>query len=303
MIHYRVQLKGNKFLYLKESSISNNDSKVANFDFVKDLEKQNKKIGFYKIFGLYPSLFIVVITLFALISDKIYVRGVIAFLLVTIVFSLWTFLLYKLDKRRKEVVLLYENNKSISDIQNDMVRFFNEFRSSEEISCIVGENAVQDARYHAGAETTVNTELIKAKTNKRPTSFFRTNIEIPYINLGFGSQKIFFLPDKILIKHWQKFSSIQYSAIEFEIRRTNTRVYGQPPQDAMIVDYTYRYVNNDGKPDKRFADNPKIPICEYTKYRFYSKNLIDITIRPSKNRAMDNFVNLLRSLGVLQNNV
>ena len=71
---------------------------------------------------------------------------------------------------------------------------------------------------------------------------------------------------------------------------------------ANIVDYTYKFVNKDGGSDRRFSDNPKIPICEYSEYRFFADGVIDVTIRPSKSNAMHNFVDLLRSIGEWQKN-
>jgi len=35
------------------------------------------------------------------------------------------------------------------------------------------------------------------------------------------------------------------------------------PSDAVIEGYTYKYVNKNGSPDKRYNDNPQIPIASY----------------------------------------
>ena len=56
---------------------------------------------------------------------------------------------------------------------------------------------------------------------------------------------------------------------------------GHLPGDAKVVDYTWRYVNKSGGPDRRFANNAQLPICLYDELLFSSgtglKELIQVS--------------------------
>lgn len=54
------------------------------------------------------------------------------------------------------------------------------------------------------------------------------------------------------------------------------------PWDGTIVDYTYKYVNKSGGPDRRFANNPRYPIMSYSYINFYGDNGFDECIMLSK---------------------
>lgn len=60
-----------------------------------------------------------------------------------------------------------------------------------------------------------------------------------------------------------------------------TVIEDKVPRDAKIVDYTWKYVNKDGSPDKRFKDNRKLPICLYGSIHLLSGEGLDIELRCS----------------------
>lgn len=50
------------------------------------------------------------------------------------------------------------------------------------------------------------------------------------------------------------------------------------PQDADIIDYTWKYTNKDGSRDLRFSNNRKYPICKYGELTLKSPNGIHTII-------------------------
>jgi putative peptidoglycan binding protein len=48
---------------------------------------------------------------------------------------------------------------------------------------------------------------------------------------------------------------------------------GTVPSDAQVVGNTWRYVNKNGQPDRRFSDNPSIPLAQYCKIFFQGPGL------------------------------
>src|SRR5690606_34854834 len=111
--------------------------------------------------------------------------------------------------------------------------------------------------YSAGANISVDLSLLsEVSIHRLPSSFFKTNIKIPFI--GLRNTELYFLPDKLLLKRNEKFAAIQYSNLDIDIAHVNFREYNRVPSDATVVDYTYKYVNKNGGPDRRFSYNPRI---------------------------------------------
>jgi hypothetical protein len=65
------------------------------------------------------------------------------------------------------------------------------------------------------------------------------------------------------------------SSIDFEVFPVNDIGFGYLkqryieeeglPEDAHVADYTWKYVNKNGDPDKRYSYNPRLPVAEYGK--------------------------------------
>ena len=54
------------------------------------------------------------------------------------------------------------------------------------------------------------------------------------------------------------------------------------PRDAQVVDHTWRYVNKNGSPDRRFANNRQLPVCLYDEIHFASRSGINEIIQVSR---------------------
>jgi hypothetical protein len=82
------------------------------------------------------------------------------------------------------------------------------------------------------------------------------------------------------------------------IKRSETRFIESDsvPKDAVVIDHTWKYVNKSGSPDKRFKDNPKLPICNYAEYHFNSEGGLNELLMTSKLSAMHEFTNCIEKL-------
>jgi len=58
--------------------------------------------------------------------------------------------------------------------------------------------------------------------------------------------------------------AVEYKNLSLEVADTRFHEDGVVPRDATIVGNTWRFVNNNGTPDRRFKDNKEIPICRYS---------------------------------------
>lgn len=207
--------------------------------------------------------------------------------------------LYSNDKRRKSIFITYELDEIVHDLQKDLLTAFKQFSNSNKKWQIVNAQRTSDAKYSAGANVTVDRKEIKElSSHKLPSPFFETNIKIPFI--GLQNTELYFLPDRLLLKRNNKFAAVQYSNLNIDILPVSFREYSGVPSDATVADYTYKYVNKSGGADRRFSNNPRIPICAYTEYHFSSDEGINEIIMPSKSDALDDFVIQLKTIGKLQ---
>ena len=90
-----------------------------------------------------------------------------------------------------------------------------------------------------------------------------------------------------------------------EICRNDTRFIETEsvPRDAQIVDHTYKYVNKNGGPDRRFKDNRKIPVCLYSEYTFHSEEGVDEVIVTSNLGAMDHLEEVVEKIRTFEDSL
>lgn len=71
------------------------------------------------------------------------------------------------------------------------------------------------------------------------------------------------------------------------------------PRDAEVVDHTWRYVNKSGGPDRRFKDNPRLPIVLYQEILFQSPSGLNELIQLSHTGVGDPVRDALAGLAEL----
>jgi hypothetical protein len=100
-----------------------------------------------------------------------------------------------------------------------------------------------------------------AKADMVGPAVVKTNVTVP--SLHHARQSLYFLPDRVLIQEGRRFAEVDYTKLK--VRSSSTRFIesGTRPRDGIQVDTTWKYVNKGGGPDKRFKDNPKLPIMQY----------------------------------------
>lgn len=193
------------------------------------------------------------------------------FIFFFIIFAYW-------DYKRKSTIIFYDIDEQM---EQKLQRFYDAF--DEIIKCkrkwyILSRNYNIDAKYNSGASSLVNRKDIII-SNKVP-KYIKTNVKIPCVPVG--KQKLYFFPDKILIIEGKKIGALSYKNLEIDV--TNGVFIEQEiePSDGTVVDYTYKYVNKNGRPDKRFANNPRYPIMRYSYISFCGNNGFNECIMLSK---------------------
>ncbi|MEN4490466.1 exonuclease domain-containing protein [Mycolicibacterium cosmeticum] len=166
------------------------------------------------------------------------------------------------DRARKTVVLFYDVADEPFAWFDTLVRTWPWLSQSQRLWRILQSGNVATTyqfKTNSGASRLLNRVAASADTSG--PAVLSTNIAVPSITAGKAA--IFFLPDRILVRDGKHFSDIAYSHLNVYAGATRFIEDGATPGDAVQVDYTWRFVNVKGGPDRRYNNNRVLPIMQY----------------------------------------
>ncbi|RZM18701.1 MAG: DUF4236 domain-containing protein [Pedobacter sp.] len=214
-------------------------------------------------------------------------------------FVLFIRFLSKVDRKRFEMELRYDMDEQMTVVYSAFASHFSSFNSCVRKWQYLHAQQNHDWKRNAGAGRLINRVPVSGvSANKVPIKYFKTNVDIPHIRLR--NTQLFFLPERLLIRRGNRFAAVFYRNLQIEGGTTRFIEDEIVPGDARIVDHTWKYVNRNGGPDRRFNNNRQIPICLYSQYTLRSGTGIYETICTSRIGAFDGFGNYLLQIGVLQ---
>lgn len=108
-------------------------------------------------------------------------------------------------------------------------------------------------------------------------------------------RSIYFLPDLLLIEQHGRYATLPYQSLRFEAAKGSFITSTVPP-GVQPIGFTWKYRNKAGGPDKRYSDNPQIPIIETTELDFHHPSGFQFHTAFTDNAAATNFVAALRAL-------
>src|SRR5581483_4244118 len=170
------------------------------------------------------------------------------------------------DQQRKTTILFYNLEPPILPGFESLHNAFEALARCGGKWHVDAEAAVYERKYHAGADSTVKRSSARFQIKAPP--FVKTNI--PIMCLPAGRQNVYLFPDRILIYDAKGIGAVSYSSLRLTQNPTKFLERDGVPSDAQIVGRSWRYVNKDGGPDRRFRDNAEIPIALYTELYFKS---------------------------------
>ena len=198
-----------------------------------------------------------------------------AMLLASIALCVYTHLQ---DLIAKTVVLFY-------DFDEDMARAFEGVQSAGKHLAtargfwhVQGHADVHDRRYHAGASNL--STLADARVSFASPTFLQTNVEV--FSIPVGRQTLYFFPDRLLVADGDAIGAIGYKELSIQIIPTHFIEERPVPTDTHVVDHTWRYLNKNGTPDRRFRDNRQLPVCEYSKLHLTSPSGLNEMVMVSR---------------------
>jgi hypothetical protein len=149
------------------------------------------------------------------------------------------------------------------------------------------KTATADWKRNAGAAHLINRTSAGAGDLSIP--HVRTNIAVAGISMS--GTKLFFLPDLVLFHDARAFGAIAYSELRVDASTTTFIEEDGVPSDAVVVSTTWRYVNKNGGPDRRFNNNRQLPVARYGTLVLSSPSGLNIHLHvsnPDKSLAFAN---------------
>ena len=170
-----------------------------------------------------------------------------------------TIFVHQYDQLKKSVVLMYELDGPCLDAYQNLFAASNEMARCGAVWHITSQGDVYDPKYHAGAGQVINRHRLSIGYRNPP--YVKTNLSVPV--LPFRQHSLYLLPDRILVYAPNGVGAVDYHDLNLSANPTRFIEDGTVPRDAKVVDHTWRYVNKNGTPDRRFNNNRQIPICQY----------------------------------------
>lgn len=151
---------------------------------------------------------------------------------------------------------------------NERMSPLKKIANSNKVWRITQSSGVIDRKYSSGASNTI--KRIPCKSSTVLPFPFASNEEA--VCFKSGNETLIFLPDKFFIIQKGTVGALNYSDLSSTVSGTRFVESETVPTDAKIIDKTWKYVNKNGGPDKRFSDNRQLPVCLYGELTLRSSN-------------------------------
>jgi hypothetical protein len=148
---------------------------------------------------------------------------------------------------------------------------FDRVSRSVRIWDITTAQAVDRYRTRSAASQSFDTQVVSF--DRTYDSLMATEFKPPrFINANGADLMLY--PAFVMAQIGERVALLDIRQVEIAIEPTRFVVHdGNVPSDSMVVDSTWQYVNKDGGPDRRFSNNPTIPIAKYCSIFFRGEGL------------------------------
>lgn len=197
------------------------------------------------------------------------------------------------DYRRKVVNLDYALEPGAARAYVTLLRGIEQLRALGGLWRISSGEVNADTKYHAGAGYSIKRNRIALKFE--PPGYISTDAAVYMVNTG--PQKLYFLPDRILVYEGDQIGAVQYNNLAFNVAPSTFIESEGVPSDAEIIGRTWRYTNKNGGPDRRFASNPEIPKVRYAEIAMKSSGGLNYLIQASNMQKANSFAQAVKEYG------
>lgn len=157
-------------------------------------------------------------------------------------------------------------------------------RLSELVSCTkiwrIESTGPASWKNYGGAKQTVIP--VQCEMRRGDVEGIETNVS-PYV-LKAGNMTIVFLPDKLLLLQCGRYGALDYGSVSTVLGTVRFVEETFVPNDTQVVGSTWRFVNQNGSPDRRYSNNRELPICLYQTIALQSPHGLNLHLMASSVR-------------------
>jgi hypothetical protein len=174
------------------------------------------------------------------------------------------------DRARQSVVVFYDVTDSSAEQFQSVVDAVAALAQCQGTWFVSGAGNVQTTyqyKVNSGASTIVSRS--PASVGMKAPRHLVTNIAVPTL---IGRQfSVHFLPDRVLLRDGRRYADMPYTELCADANPHRFIETGSVPGDSQQVGTTWRFVNVNGGPDRRFNNNCQLPIMIYCTLTFTSQ--------------------------------
>ncbi len=227
---------------------------------------------------------------------------IVSYVLIIGVFVRWFKDNYRTKKQDAiDVRKIYEDFKLEIDFNLDE-QALNEYISLENYFDLLSKSMkIWDITAYRGNNMVKTRSAASAVVNRTLVSFERGQLD--YINTKYKPLKLnnanggslYIYPGFLIMpsKISSAFALIDFRDLHFEHHMQRFIEEEGVPSDSPIVDQTWRYVNKNGSPDRRFSNNVQIPVVYYYEINFKTEKGLNESYQISNPETGKTFANAL----------
>jgi hypothetical protein len=206
--------------------------------------------------------------------------------------ALLVFLCYWWDIARKTSTITYELDSATAAAYDVLQNAFDQMAASKAHWHVAAAADCTDPKRNAGASSLLARGRIRLR--KAAPSYVKTNVDPPMVSAG--KQTLYFFPDRVFVFESAAVGVVPYADLVMKVRTSRFIEQEGVPGDARTVDSTWKYPNKSGGPDRRYRDNPQIPIVEYEQIWFESATGLNEVLQVSRVGAAAQFAQAVRGM-------
>jgi ribosomal protein L40E len=142
-------------------------------------------------------------------------------------------------------------------------------------------------RKRDGAAVLVDRTQVVVRRGICPANI-KTNVDALLLPLVHGS--IFFLPDRMYIDAGGKYHMLRYADVHITTEDAPFIETGGVPHDGHLHRHQWLHQNTNGGPDRRYANNPEVPVMLYTEIWMRANDGFRLVLQASSRQAACLFV-------------
>lgn len=198
------------------------------------------------------------------------------------------------DRRSLITQVFYEFDPLGTTVHEGVIRLIEDLQRSDRVWSVRVEDSHGDWKRNAGAGVSVDRSSVQLGWGAPPR--LHTNVRVGHMMIS--GTTLYFFPDRVLISGPSGIQAVRYGDLTLEPTTVNFIEEGPVPRDAVRVGTTWKFVNRDGGPDRRFKNNRQLAVMKYDVLNLSSSAGMRLKLHVSKAGLAEKSAN---DLAVVQN--